>query len=264
LFLNPFLFPARYGGIFERGSREYTLDDFYSIQLDKLERYTCLKHSGIVIAAEGDESSSDESDEDAESDKDDIDDGDSDGATRIGEDDAGLKLKSLDEGNEDEVVDQVIEDVQVSVCIILYRCGKNRRGIKHDEMLAQATAFMGVSKDTTRSAEDIISTPEPGESLAIFYARSRKFHSNPSLPFGVNYLGGEYWTQKAHAVSDNRGKQLRRDGFSFAEERYGASNWSVLACELQFIHFVPCQRGTSLSLKQWRRSWPRPVLMKMR
>lgn len=96
---------------------------------------------------------------------------------------------------------------------------------------------MGVSKDTTRSAEDIISTPEPGESLAIFYARSRKFHSISSLPFDVNYLGGEYWTQKAHAVSDNRGKQLRRDGFSFAEERYGT--WSVLACELQFIHFVP-------------------------
>jgi hypothetical protein len=110
-------------------------------------------------------------------------------------------------------------------------------------MLAQATAFMGVSKDATRSAEDIISTPEPGESLAIFYARSRKFHSIPSLPFGVDYLGGEYWTQKAHAVSDNRGKQLRRDGFSFAEERYGASNWSVLACELQLIHFVPSSAG---------------------
>jgi len=199
--LNPFLFPVSYGGIFERGSREYTLDDFYSIQLDKLDRYTCLKHSGIVIAAEGDESSSDESDENGESDKDDIDDGDSDDATRI-EDDAGLELKMLDEGHEDEVVDQVVENV------------------RHDEILAKATAFMGVSKDTTRSAEDIISTPEPGESLAIFYARSRKFHSIPSLPSVINYLGGEYWTQKAHAVSDNRGKQLRRDGFSFAEERY--------------------------------------------
>ncbi|KAG1733150.1 galactose oxidase [Suillus lakei] len=164
-----------YGGIFERGSREYTLDDFYSIQLDKLERYTCLKHSGTVIPEEGDESSSDEGDEGEESDED-----GGDNETWVGEDDAGFKLKKLDENHDDEVADE-----------------------PHREVRAQATAFMGVSKDTTRSAEDVISTPEPGETLALFYARSR-----------------EYWTQKAHGVSDNRGKQLRRDGFSFAEERY--------------------------------------------
>ncbi|KAF8808786.1 hypothetical protein BYT27DRAFT_7163839 [Phlegmacium glaucopus] len=64
---------------------------------------------------------------------------------------------------------------------------------------------MGVSKDTTRSPEDIQSTPLPGETLAMFYARSR-----------------EYWTQKAHGNSDNQGKQLRIDGFTLAEERYTA------------------------------------------
>ena len=36
---------------------------------------------------------------------------------------------------------------------------------------------------------------------------------------------GEYWSQKAHVVgADNRGKQLRRDGFQFAQERYGEYN----------------------------------------
>jgi len=40
--------------------------------------------------------------------------------------------------------------------------------------------------------------------LPFFYARSR-----------------EYWAQKARESSDNRGKLLRRDGFSLAEERYG-------------------------------------------
>ncbi|KAF8814973.1 hypothetical protein BYT27DRAFT_6932550 [Phlegmacium glaucopus] len=39
----------------------------------------------------------------------------------------------------------------------------------------------------------------------MFYARSR-----------------EYWTQKAHGNSDNQGKQLRRDGFTLAEQRYTA------------------------------------------
>lgn len=34
---------------------------------------------------------------------------------------------------------------------------------------------------------------------------------------------GEYWAQKAHTrgAVDSRGKQLRRDGFGLAEERYG-------------------------------------------
>lgn len=62
-----------YGGIYERGKREYTLDDFYSIQLDKMERYTCLKESGIVIADEDDDSSSEDDDEDDDEDEDDED-----------------------------------------------------------------------------------------------------------------------------------------------------------------------------------------------
>ena len=42
------------------------------------------------------------------------------------------------------------------------------------DLHAKATQFLGVSKDTTRSPEDVISTPLPGETLAMFYARSRK------------------------------------------------------------------------------------------
>lgn len=41
---------------------------------------------------------------------------------------------------------------------------------------------MGVSKDTTRSQEDVISTPLPGETLAMFYTRSRKFRLFLSRP----------------------------------------------------------------------------------
>lgn len=36
-------------------------------------------------------------------------------------------------------------------------------------------------------------------------------------------IAGEYWAQKAYGTSDNRGKMLRRDGFTLAEERYGPS-----------------------------------------
>lgn len=71
-----------YGGIFERGSREYTLDDFYSLPLDKLDRYICLKQSDVVVPRDGEiESSSDEDDEDEDEDSDssdEADDGDDD------------------------------------------------------------------------------------------------------------------------------------------------------------------------------------------
>ena len=59
----------RYGGIFERGSREFTLDDFYSLQLDKLDKYVCLKPLEIDMTA-GDVSSSEEDDDDDESSQD--------------------------------------------------------------------------------------------------------------------------------------------------------------------------------------------------
>lgn len=80
---------------------------------------------------------------------------------------------------------------------------------QQEELRKKATAFMGVSADAARTAEEILSTPQAGESLAQFFARSR-----------------EYWTGKAHGQSAgaNRGKELRRDGFAMAEQRYGESH----------------------------------------
>jgi hypothetical protein len=70
-------FPARstggqtsYGGIFERGSREYTLDDFHSLQLDKMDRFVCLKQSDVLIPEGEESSSSDDEDDSGDSDDD--------------------------------------------------------------------------------------------------------------------------------------------------------------------------------------------------
>ncbi|KAI8972871.1 galactose oxidase [Trametes punicea] len=171
---------SSYGGIYEKGSREYTLDDFYSLQLDKLDRYVCLKASEIVIA-EGDEASS--SDEDDDDDDDDDDTSDEDDGER--EETESITVV----GEEEQKAVEVLETIQE----------------EKDSLRVQAAAFMGVAKDSTRSPEDVISTPLPGETLAMFYARSR-----------------EYWAQKAYGTSDSRGKQLRRDGFTLASERYAA------------------------------------------
>ncbi|KAI9431730.1 galactose oxidase [Lactarius indigo] len=172
-----------YGGIFERGSREYTLDDFYALALDKMDRYVCLKKSDIIIP-EGDDESSSSEDNDDGGDSSDEDSDEGEDEDQGGDDEEML----LGDGEAPEINDaggEIAEEPEVS-------------------LRDQATAFMGVSKDTKRSEEDIISTPLPGETLAVFYARSR-----------------EYWAQKARESSDNRGKLLRRDGFSLAEERYG-------------------------------------------
>ncbi|KAK0491994.1 galactose oxidase [Armillaria luteobubalina] len=152
-----------YGGIFERGSREYTLDDFYSLQLDKMDRYVCLKESGVMTKPKKLSSVKTRP------------------ATFDKESDETTTLKNIEEIPETDVE---------KVCHV-------------DALRVQATTFMGVARDNTRSAEDVISTPLPGETLAMFYSRSR-----------------EYWAQKAHGASDNRGKQLRRDGFGLAKERY--------------------------------------------
>ncbi|KAF5347577.1 hypothetical protein D9756_010671 [Leucocoprinus leucothites] len=191
-----------YGGIFEKGSKEYTLDDFYSLQLDKLDRFTCLKESGILIPDGEEESSSDDDDDEEDDDNDDEeemenegDDGDEE--LDEGEDEDDRKKKShkkkikpaeTESIPEAQVEEHIAEPVDVE---------------DPDSLRSRANAFMGVSKDATRSPEDVLSTPLPGETLAMFYARSR-----------------EYWTQKAYGTSDNRGKELRRDGFGLAEERY--------------------------------------------
>ncbi|RDX51666.1 galactose oxidase [Lentinus brumalis] len=164
-----------YGGIFEKGSREYTLDDFHALALDKLDRYVCLKRSEIVISEGDEESSSDEDDDEDDEDDDD------DEAQR--DETESVTVVGDDEEKAVDVLEPIVEEDK--------------------DLRLKAAAFMGVAKDATRSPEDVISTPLPGETLAMFYARSR-----------------EYWTQKAYGKSDNRGKLLRRDGFTLAEDRY--------------------------------------------
>jgi hypothetical protein len=157
-----------YGGIFERGSREFTLDDFYSLALDKMDRYVCLKKSDVIIPSEGDDvsSSSDEDDEDGdESDEDEEDDEE----VLSGEEEVS-EIK----GMEEEVVAEPVGTLRGKQHppYSLLMTSKPKVSLRD-----QATAFMGVSKDTKRSEEDIVSTPLPGETLAVFYARSRKFFS---------------------------------------------------------------------------------------
>jgi hypothetical protein len=152
-----------YGGIFERGSREYTLDDFHSLALDKMDRYVCLKKSDVIVPLEGDDVSS--SSEDDDDDGDDSDEDEEDGDGELSGEEEAPEIKEAEE-----------EAMTEPVGATLYTpCSPLMASKTEVSLRDQATAFIGVSKDTKRSEEDIISTPLPGETLAVFYARSRKF-----------------------------------------------------------------------------------------
>ncbi|KAI9624545.1 hypothetical protein H4Q26_016774 [Puccinia striiformis f. sp. tritici PST-130] len=190
-----------YGGIYESGDKEYTLQSFYSLALDKLDRYICLRDDDIHNHEwfDDSESGSDDDEEDADG-------GGSDGSgsDTDSNDEAHDTPEQVDtEEKQLPIVDESMEVVQVTQ-------------LEQEELKKKVEAFMGVAKSTERSIEEIMSTPLPGETLKLFYDRSR-----------------EYWTQKAHATSQHRGKELRRDGFSHAEERY--SEYKPLLDEIERI-----------------------------
>lgn len=183
------LYTCEYGGIFERGSKEYTLDDFHSLALDKLDRYTCLKKSDVVIPTEGEEESSSDEDDD----NDDSSDGESEEEGADGSDEEQPVTETVSKVPEESLLVGPPPEEPTTVDID-----------KESEAHAKAQEYLGVSTiDSKASPEDAMRTPLPGEALAQFYNRTR-----------------EYWSSKAFAASEERGKQLRRGGFSMAQDRY--------------------------------------------
>lgn len=90
---------SSYGGIYERGAKEYTLDDFYTLNLEKLDKFVCLKESGIMP----EEGANDESEEDDDDDDDDDDESESDEeGDGDGEEDGDGDGEEDGEGREDE------------------------------------------------------------------------------------------------------------------------------------------------------------------
>ncbi|KAI0779197.1 galactose oxidase [Irpex lacteus] len=188
-----------YGGIFERGKLEYTLDDYYSLQLDKLDKYVCLKPSDVDITAGGDESSSDDDDDSNTDEEEDEDMEDTESDDGIGKPANSKKSAPVEVDEEMTVLKQQLQESTIE---------DDRKQLPEEsEIRAKATAFMGVSKDSSRSSEDVMSTPLPGETLAKFYARSK-----------------EHWVKKAFSTTDDRGKEkgkmLRQLAFEMAKERY--------------------------------------------
>ncbi|GAA6027287.1 hypothetical protein JCM8097_002560 [Rhodosporidiobolus ruineniae] len=187
-----------YGGILESGNREFTLADFHTLQLDKLDRYKCLRED-LINAEEWHGSDSENDDDDSDDDEDASQSGDEEGDEREAEEEDDGVAPVEDAPVQIEIDELALTEVEVAA----KKAEKARA--EQEELTKKAQAFMGVSTDPARAAEDIISTPLPNETLAQFFARGR-----------------DYWTGKAHETiaTGNRGKELRRDAFELAQQRY--------------------------------------------
>lgn len=188
---RPSVSHIRYGGIFERGSREITMDDFWSLALDKMDAYICLKPLTADVTSDGHESSSDEEDGDDDEDEDSEEGDDAGDSIRQGT----QELADANESSEEEPDTNVRANYTFT--------SFNRLIFVHQAQLRErATDFLNAANNITTA--EAASIPLPGETLALFYERTR-----------------DYWVQQAFATSANRGKELRRDGFALAEQRYG-------------------------------------------
>ena len=185
-----------YGGIYETGDREYTLDDFYTIDLSKMNRVVCLKECPIdqLEWNPSDSEGEDESGSDDEDDEDDDTEGQEQGEEQ-GEDPAAYPEHVPEEEGEPA------EDAGEGD---IYQGDDDETAA---DLRKRVDAFVGVSKDPKRTEEDILSTPQPGEVLQSFYMRTKHYWASRAFMEG----GGE-----------SRGKQLRRDGF---DVRNYANRW---------------------------------------
>lgn len=172
-----------YGGMMEVKDREITLDDLYSLNLNKLDEWKCIipaSESEWLEVSEDDDDDENDDTEDEESnsgsDSDGTDDDGDDDDTRSG--DGGER--ALDMGN--------------AVSILRGEKKNLRRKEKHAR-IEQIRVSLGLS-DSQR-------TPMPGEYLKDFYGRTNM-----------------YWQVAAYEHTQHTGKELRKDGFDLAEARY--------------------------------------------
>lgn len=179
-----------YGGIHETSQREYTMDDFYTLDLSKMDRFHCLKACPID-SIEWKESDSESSEEEDDGNSDSSESNDEEGEEEEPEGEE-YRIEIVGEDDYDALDEETMELIK-------------REKLEREELRKRAQAFLGVSKNTTRSENEIISTPLPGESLREFYSRSKSYFANLAH-------------EQSHGQA--RGKEMRRDGFELAEKRF--------------------------------------------
>ncbi|KAG6548348.1 hypothetical protein Mapa_010127 [Marchantia paleacea] len=170
-----------YGGMMEIGDREITLDDLYTLDLNKLDSWKC-----VIEATEADWVEEDDDDDDDEDDEDDDDDDEEYDDDEDDDDEMGEKDKA-----ESSAAPSAVE----AAAAVLRGGGKKLSRKQRKAEIDRIRAELGLA--------DAQRTPLAGETLRDFFNRTLM-----------------YWQEAAYAHTQHTGKELRKDGFDLAESRY--------------------------------------------
>ncbi|KAK9477594.1 hypothetical protein V1514DRAFT_308812 [Lipomyces japonicus] len=178
-----------YGGIWEKGDKEFSLDSMYAIELGKLDGVKVIwenfKEEVDKAEAESGESDDEMDDEDEDEDEEE-DDVDEDGDEQEEEENA-----EVENAPEEIVVDET-------------------------EELAETAGGISIAPDP----RPYLPHPRPFESLRAFYSRT-----------GNSFME---WAISNNKDGSKRGKELKRDAFELAEERWWERYEEVRALEDQY------------------------------
>lgn len=199
-----------YGGVVEDGDREITLDDCWSLDLKRLDEWKMLLPGTMAEQVWKGEVSETEESSDGEDDSDDDDEDDDD------DDDDGYerRQRKKEEKSQADTVERVVE--------MLKEKDADGDGDGDGEKKAKKKKGKSSKKTNDRRAiraemeklqeqlnlDDINRTPQMGENLRDFFART-----------------ANYWSTEIAQRADTHERQLsikeiKREGFSMAEERY--------------------------------------------
>ncbi|KAJ3046036.1 hypothetical protein HDV00_003785 [Rhizophlyctis rosea] len=193
-----------FGGIFEEGAREVSLADFWSLNLDKLDRWNCILTDDLnAVKWLGEDSDDDDEEEEEEEEQEDEEEEE--------EDDDGEEED--DDGEEEDAAAAVVEDGDSDNEEGVKHSGKTKKGKREktsdmvDGSNGSSASPIAVAPETEPIAGVPVgeNDPLPKESLRDFYART-------SVHWQIQARENE---NEARA-----GKALRKDAFALAEGRY--------------------------------------------
>ncbi|KAF9096930.1 hypothetical protein BGX29_008345 [Mortierella sp. GBA35] len=255
-----------FGGILEVKDREYTLDDFFSLNLDKMTEYICLRasefESQLWLGEESDDE--EEGDEDDEEDDEDDDEDDEDDEEEGGDDDEDeevvvvesssakkdKKSKKDKESKDDKEEKKEKKDKKD-------KKEKKEKKERKDKATAESTpsagavdpaGVNGASTPTAAGAEggaegaaaeeaevvEVVPSQLSGVDLAARLAMTEEeTASTPTIGETLKEFYGrttEYWVLKAFEDSTKTGKALRHDGFLLAEAKF--NEWQPILAQM--------------------------------
>ncbi|KAL9185020.1 hypothetical protein ACHAXT_002797 [Thalassiosira profunda] len=180
-----------YGGVLEVGDREVTLDDCWSIDLNKRDKWTCIwpgqMHRQVWKGVDSDNDSYISSDQAGDDDDE--------------SDDGMAEFEPILEGEPDEEESEEARK-KAKKAAKKAKEKEKRRGIRHE--IAELKEKLGV--------DDEQRTPLMGESVADFYARTTEYWNVEA----ANSVG-KAAADRGDALS---AKELKREGFHLAQARY--------------------------------------------